>query len=184
MKAFEYNPETLTDAQRTAISAATAGYEATIATLREQEEARARHYYDCLDEYSYGGPCTIANERAQRNAYERLQESIEAIVRGGYIIRTSKVSVLQDIATGETIARGTHKGRYGRYFCAHTAEGTRFISCAKTQATYEKKGVRACVETTTSKYTLEGINYSGGHCKRLLEKIDVTLTPSTEIIYE
>lgn len=180
MKQFEYNPQELTNDQLAAIEEARVIYESTIKELQEEEDRRAEHYYDCQDEYSYGGLCSKVNAMARNRAWTRLQERIEEIVRGGYIIRTRKANILRKLGTGEVAAVGTHEGRYGRYFRTYDGQ---FISCAKKVSTYEKKGFTPVVQIVTEKMIPDGYWSNGDRRYRFLDYISIAEEISTEICY-
>ena len=180
MNAFTYNPATLTPEQINQIAAAQAAHDKAVKQLNEDEERRAEHYYDCLDEYSYGGPCSIANARAIRRADKVLADRIEEIVRGGYLLRERRVNILRSIETGAIVATGTHEGTYGRYF--RTEDG-QFVSCTKRVATFEKKGYRPFVQTITEKVIRDGYWKDGNPRYKTVEVVSVIEEGSTEIVY-
>ena len=180
MTRFTYNPADLTADQLSAISAAQVSYDKTIKDLDEQEDARMQHYYDCIDDYSWGGLCTKANYLARGRAKQTLEDRIEEIVRGGFLIRERLVNVLRDINTNEVVATGTHEGRYGRFFV--TEDGV-FVSCAKKVGTYEKKGFRPYVQTITEKVVRDGYWRNGDHRYKAIETISVVEELTTDIVY-
>ena len=180
MEKFTYNTEELTAEQKKLIEQAQALYDSTMKGLIEDEDRRMQNYYDCIDDYSWGGLCTQANYLARDRARVALEEKIEEIVRGGFIIRTRKVNVLLDKDTGEIVAEGTHEGRYGRYF---TLDDGTYVGCAKQIATFEKKGLLPYVQTITEKKLCTGIWPSGDRRYKVLEVVSLTEELSTEIQY-
>lgn len=177
---FTYNPEELTEAQRQSILVAKENHDAVIARLRADEDLRMQHYYDCIDDYSWGGPCSKANALAQQRADYELQEQIEAIVRGGFIIRSRKVNILRNKSDNSLAACGTKQGRFGRFF--KTYDGN-FVSCAKMVSTYEKKGYIPLVQTVTEKKKRIGNWPNGDPRYESLCVLSVTEEVSTEIVY-
>lgn len=170
---FTYNPATLTPEQVERINAARNAYNARIAELREEEDRRAEHYYDCLDEYSYGGICSTLNARQQREAEANFNRRVEYIVNG-YVRRVRRENILKDLE-GNIVARGTREGQYGRYF--KTNDG-KFVSCTKRVATYEKKGYRPYILTTA-----EALIPAGNGRWEVKEILAQTEEISTEIAY-
>lgn len=180
MTQFDYNPAELTLEQLKAIENAKANYDAEMKRLQEEENVRMEHYYDCQDDYSWGGLCTNANYKARARAKANLEETIEEIVRGGYLIRTQKVNALREISTGDIVATGTHEGQYGRYF--RTRDG-RFVSCSKKVSTYEKKGFLPLVQTIIAKVARDGYWRDGERRYKTLATLSVSEEVSTEICY-
>ena len=169
MTHFTYNPAELTTEQLQAIESAKAHYKETIANLNKQEDQRMENYYNCVDDYSWGGLCTQANIQARHRAERDLNERIEEIVR--------------DIASGEVAACGTREGQYGRYFHTYEAFGDKFISCAKKVSTYEKKGFRPYIQEVTEKVKRVGHWRNGDTRYEFIDYISITETLSTEICY-
>ena len=183
MKQFIYNPANLTPEQLVAIQNATATYNKAIAERREVEEGIAERYYDCQDDYSYGNPyMEKANARIRARIEQDLQDRIEAIVRGGFLIHTRRVNILRDIATGEVAACGTHEGQYGRYFRTYEAFGNKCISTAKKVATYEKKGFLPYIQEVTEKVKRAGYWRNGDPRYEFIDYVAITETLSTEIV--
>lgn len=185
MKAFEYNPETLTQEQKDAIALAHKVYDERMKSLQAREEAVMEHYYDCLDEYSWGNPyMEKVQERERAMAWQTLQDKIEEIVRGGFLVRTRKANILRDIKTGQVAAIGTHEGMYGRYFILYQAFGpTKFISCAKKVSTYERKGFRPYIQEVVNKVRRSGCFADGSPRYDFIETLSISETVSTEIVY-
>ena len=178
---FTYNPATLTPEQAERINAARNSYEEKIAELIRQEDERMERYYNCEDDYSWGGICTKANYAARNRAKQELNETIESIVRGGYLIRTRKQNILRNL-DGELVATGTHEGRYGRFFVIEIGD-KEYVSCAKKVSTYEKKGYRPFVQSITEKVVTDGYWRDGSRRYKVLEVLDTTEELSTEIAY-
>lgn len=182
MKKFEYDPSTLTQEQLAQIAAAQEAHDKTIAELRAEEERRAENYYNCIDDYSYGGPCSKANAIAQNRAHQRLQDRIEEIVRGGFLIRSRRVNLLRSLATGEVVATGLHDGTYGPYF--RTDDG-KFVNLAVRVATYEKKGYKPIIQTITEKVVRDGTWYKSGDLRyKFVEVVSVTEEVATERVWD
>ena len=181
MEQFKYDESQLTEEQQAAIASCKAAYDAEMKRLIEQEDYRMQNYYDCVDDYSWGGPCTKANYIARDKAKVEMEERIESIVRGGFIIRTRKVNVLKDKETGETVAEGLRSGEYGPYFTVRNGEEVKYVSFAKRVSTFEKKGYLPYVRSITEKLRPNGWwSQSGDRRYETLEVISVTDELSTE----
>lgn len=178
------NPEDLTPEQLVAIQDAIATYNTAIAKRDGIEGGIAERYYDCQDDYSYGNPyMEKANAQIRARIEQNLQDKIEEIVRGGFLIRTRKVNILRDIKTGEVAACGTHDGQYGRYFRTYERFGNKCISTAKKVATYEKKGFRPYIQEVTEKVKRAGYWRNGEPRYEFIDYVAITETISTEIVY-
>ena len=182
MTTFTYNPSELTQEQLAQIAAAQESHDKTIAELRAQEDARMENYYNCIDDYSWGGLCSKANAIARDRADKALQDRIEEIVRGGFLIRERRVNILRSIATGEIVATGIHDGQYGPYF--RTTDG-KFVNLAIRVSTYEKKGYKPYVQTITEKVVRDGVWHKSGDLRyKFIETLSVTEEVNTERVYD
>ena len=181
MTKFEYNPTELTQEQLAQIAAAQESHDNTIKRLREDEDKRMENYYNCVDDYSWGGLCSKANAIAQDRAHQALQDRIEEIVRGGFLLRERRVNILRSLATDEVVATGVCDGSYGPYF--RTTDG-KFVSLAKKVSTYEKKGYKPFVQTIIEKVVRFGTWSKSGDLRyKLVEVVSVTEELSTERVY-
>lgn len=160
-------------------------YNRSIAYLDEQENYRMQNYYDCIDDYSWGGLCSKANSMARDRENHILKVRVESLLRGGYIVRTRKVNILRDKETGELAAVGTHKGRFGRYFRINDAfkERTQYVPCAIRVSTYEKKGFVPYVQSVTEELTPDGYWSDGNPRFKFRAYVSITEEVSTEIQY-
>ncbi len=180
MRQFDYNPNELTTTQLDAINRAKAAYDETIKEINKDEDRLMENYYNCIDDYSWGGLCSQANRLRRYQAEDKLQDEIEMIVRGGYILRTRQVNILRKLGTGELVATKTYQGRYGRFF--RTDDGD-FVSCSKKVSTYEKKGYTPLIQTITEKVIPDGFWRNGDRRYTVLETVSITEEVSTEICY-
>lgn len=177
---FVYDENALTDDQKSLIEEAREAHDEEIKRLREEEDGRMQRYYDCVDDYSWGGLCSQANANAQSRADFLLEERIEEIVRGGYLVKTRKVNILRDINTGESVAVGLHDGKFGPYF--KTNDG-KFVSYAKRVSTYEKKGYVPIVQTVVERVKRDGFWRDGSPRYKHIDYVSITDDVSTERIY-
>jgi len=174
---FEYNESTLTKEQIERINAIKANSENQLARLQADEDRRADNYYDCLDDYSYGGLCSKANAQAQGRVIAGMNWAIQEVVLG-YIPLVKRRNILKDL-NGNIVATGTHEGKFGRFFV--TDNGV-FVSCRTKLSTYEKKGYIPYVVTTTEKATLK-YNRDNHPYLKGYEVISELEEVSTEIVY-
>lgn len=113
-------------------------YEAEMARLQEQEDARMERYYNCEDDYSWGGLCSKANYIARDRAKAARDRAIEVVINGGWYTEHKTFNILKDIKSGETLKARIVNGKYGR--CWMIGNGEKFISIPRKQDTLIKKG--------------------------------------------
>ncbi len=183
MATFTYDPATLTAEQRELIALAIESRDEALAELQKQEDRRMENYYNCVDDYSWGGLCSKANIMARDRVKRNCQERIEEIVRGGFLVKTRRVNILRDIETGEVAACGVREGEYGPYFKTYEAFGSKYISFAKRISTYEKKGFRPFVQIVTEKVKRDGCWRDGNPRYKHIDYISITEELSTERCY-
>lgn len=129
-------------------------------TARKNMDQRAENYYNCLDDYSYGGICDraavdgISERGMQRRA---LQEQIE----NGAFVEVFKSNVL--LYQGKVVSDRVVNGRFGPCWIIPGEKGSApgFVSVAKKASTYEKKGF----EVKTREIKLE-YYYTGGQFQK------------------
>ena len=105
-------------------------YEAEIASLQEQEDGRMERYYNCEDDYSWGGLCSKAN-------YIARDRAVEVVINDGWYTEHKTFNILKDMS-GETLNARIVEGRYGR--CWMIGDGEKFVSIPRRQDTLIKKG--------------------------------------------
>lgn len=121
-------------------------------------ECRMNNYFNCVDDYSWGGLC----DQAASQGYNRRSVLRNALIQlrnnGGAIFEDINLPVLCDM-DGNIVSDNVVWGAYGK--CWVTPNG-QFIGCAKKSATYAKKGycvrdMRYIIEW----YPLGGITQNG-----------------------
>lgn len=126
------------------IAAINARYDEAVAEINKRREYRMNNYYNCVDDYSWGGICDKADNELQDRLRTERDIEIEQVKNDGYYLRHSEFYRLVDDNGNEAL--GTSYGRYGHYF----AIGGKFVSVPKRVATLEKKGYR--LERVTRQY--------------------------------
>jgi hypothetical protein len=127
----------LTQEQKQRIARIDEAYEAEIASLQQDEDGRMERYYNCEDDYSWGGLCSKANDIAMDRAKAARDRAIEVTINGGWYIEHKAFNILKDIKSGETLNARIVSGRFGR--CWMIGDGT-FVSIPRKQDTLIKKG--------------------------------------------
>lgn len=101
----------------------------------EKSEYRMQNYFNCVDDYSWGGLSDQASNQRLNQARYRIDLYKEQISSGGYLLRTSSNTCLYDL-DGNFITDNIINTKYGQAFLFN---GT-FVSVAKKIETYNKKG--------------------------------------------
>lgn len=131
---------------------AIASFKSDIESRNEGIEYRARNYYNCIDDYSSGGICDKAAYEAissYRGSIETLENQIK---EGKPFIREFDCNVLCDLS-GNIVSERLVNGRYGSCWIIKDADGlATFVSTAKKQATYRKKGYKVMSRVYTVEY--------------------------------
>lgn len=116
-------------------------YDAQDEQARAASEKRMENYYNCLDDYSWGGICDRASDesRGQRNSARNILS--EQLERGTGTIEIFEQAVL--LTTGGQVASTQIvNGKFGECWLIKEGNNVSFVGVAKKQATYEKKGYR------------------------------------------
>jgi len=80
-----------------------------------------KNYYDCVDDYSWGGPCTRAAEQSlERSGYARDLKLQELDL--GYIPIEENIFALFDL-DGNIVSTTIGYGQYGRYWRLNNGGG-------------------------------------------------------------
>lgn len=167
----------LDETQLERIASIERGKDETLRQLQEQERGRMERYYDCVDDYSWGGICSQVNAQAQSTAQRRADALIAQIINGGYLTGETRQLCLFDLE-GNFITDHIIQTRYGYAF---VYDGT-FVNIAKRQATYAKKGYIAKTRVRSYKFVFTG-NYTrkGNRVYQDLELLEETFKTDEEI---
>lgn len=127
----------------------------SLARTREQVCAainqRAENYYNCLDDYSYGGICDQAANR-HLNEINSHTELLTAQMQHGAQVEEFNAPVLTDL-NGNIVSDHIIKGKFGAAWIIKNADGSAtFVSCAKNAKTYAKKGFKVMSRIYTAEY--------------------------------
>jgi hypothetical protein len=177
MDGYEYDEAILSKEQKERIAEINKACDASIEEADKNEAYLMDNYYNCVDEYSWGGPCSRANDLKRNNAeYERICLIKEVIL--GYIPLVKEINILKDL-NGNVVARGVRSGKFGAYFKTFNDV---YVSCRNRLSTYQKKGYIPYVVTTIEKATLHHDRYGHPYLEGY-EMIEEKEEISTRIIY-
>lgn len=147
-----------------------------VSLVRSDEDAsraaqqRMENYYNCLDDYSWGGICdrAAAEARADRDAYRAVAKIILA---GEVPSSVFTHYCLYDLA-GDLVSDRVVDTKFGRAFIIRLPEGgVKFVSVAKKLSTYAKKGYKLMkVDMYYDYYLAPGTN--GFYQKAIITKVE------------
>lgn len=131
----------------------------------EAAECRMMNYYNCVDDYSYGGICDQATSRLindNRQLRSRIKDQLES---KNTLITEETIDRLIDIKTGDVVSDRIVNGKFGLCWIIGDGDSVQFVGVAKRQKTYESKGFSVSRVT----YTMESyINAFGGIVARVI----------------
>jgi hypothetical protein len=121
---------------------ATSSYESAQKSQAKGWAYRAENYYNCVDDYSWGGACDKAAAEATREAMYRMnlaKEQLESPT--GTCSREFATHVLAD-SNGNPLKAKLVNTRYGRSWVIESENGgyPTWLTAEATPATYAKKG--------------------------------------------
>jgi hypothetical protein len=111
------------------------GFKNLQAEESEKADYRMQNYYNCVDDYSWGGLSDQASNERLNKARRRVDLYKEQISNGGYLYYTIYATCLYDL-DGNFITDNVVNTKFGQAFLFN---GT-FVSVAKKMETYNKKG--------------------------------------------
>jgi len=160
--------------------------ETKIEGLKKQlQEMQARHkaamsyrwgnYINCVDDYAVGG----IQYKAEKEAEERLKAAIRVLSQqqknGGYLEKEVVTVQLYDLRHGTFITDKVVNTKYGRAFLYHFERTPMWVSIAKRQSTYSKKGYQLRVKKYRFKAVFSG-TWNTSFLNRNLQLLDVEET--------
>jgi len=130
-------------------------FERAMAEINERREYRMRNYYDCIDDYSFGGICDKADNELEDMLRMQRDIKIEQVENDGFYFRTSMFYRLCD--NDGNAALGTKHGQWGEFFVIND----KCVSVPKRLATLTKKGYK--LEQVIRTYKCELKSIRNGH---------------------
>ena len=109
-------------------------------TMRENANYRMQNYYNCVDDYSWGGLCDQAANEAYRDRC-RIKDFIQTELLNGAFNEIVELSVLCDI-DGNIVSDRIVNGKFGECWIIKNGNSVSFVGVAKKQSTYNKKGYK------------------------------------------
>lgn len=131
-----------------AVERAIASLNASIENSRAGMEYRMQNYYNCVDDYSYGGPCDQAASSNISHCSRTIEILQEQLKRGTFTREPFRRQVLCTLS-GEIVSEKIINTRFGSCWVYGGFDNGTFVSLAKKASTYAMKGykVMTIVET-------------------------------------
>lgn len=136
------------------IKAVNESFEKCLKEIQERLEYRMKNYYDCVDDYSYGGICDKADDELEDKLRIKRDIIIEQIENDGKVVRKSS---FYRLVSKTDMCDGARSGRYGEYF---TIDG-KFVGVPKKLDTLIKKGYKLYKVSRTYECTLKEVSEHG-----------------------
>lgn len=131
------------------------GFESADKSASEATAYRMQNYFDCVDDYSWGGPCDQAQAQGRSLRQRCKARLLSQIENGGAFIDTFCTAVLCDLQ-GNILSEKIVDGRYGPCWIIGSDNNVSFVGVAKKAATYEKKGYRVMTRQMKVEYYFTG----------------------------
>lgn len=164
----------LTKEQQDKINAINKWFDNAVAELDRGRKARMENYYNCIDDYSWGGICDKAANQQEDMWREQKRLQIEEVMNGGYFVVETETYRIVD-AEGNCSTR-CGCGEYGYFFSING----KFVGLPKRLATLTKKGYTLEKVERTYHCTFKDITFEGRvHCKSM-ELVSEVVTPITQ----
>lgn len=137
---------------------------------------RMENYFNCVDDYSWGGICDQAQNRSEQALSMVLGLLKEQEENGGFLI--TKVTELELRNTdGSFVSSNIINGKYGACFMWGSEQnGFQFCGLAKKQSTFEKKGFVVVAKNYELKVRYTGKVTKGGYADRVVELVSTSET--------
>lgn len=139
-------------------------FDKAVEAINERREYRMKNYYDCIDDYSWGGPCDKADDIEEDRLRLKRDILIEQVNGDGAYIRTSSFYRIKDEEGNTATAR---YGKYGAYFPIND----KFVGVPKNIKTLERKGYILEMVQRTYKCVFGHISKNGHLINKSMEMV-------------
>ncbi len=125
-------------------------YEEENAQMRKNSDYRMQNYFNCVDDYSWGGICDKAADEAYRKRL-RIYNFLLTQMHDGAYVEDVEISVLTDM-NGNIISDKIVNGKFGQCWIIKNGDSVNFVGVAKKLSTYNKKGYKVMTLINTIEY--------------------------------
>jgi hypothetical protein len=154
-------------------------YNETNKTMQENSDLRMQNYFNCVDDYSWGGLC----DQAASQSYSRrrfLKDNLELQLTEGAFNQVVSLAVLADM-DGNIVSDKIVKGKFGECWIIGDGNNVSFVGVAKKQATYNKKGFKVMTLAINVEYYYQ---INGKIESRILSQKIVDSMPDSQTTYK
>lgn len=125
-------------------------YEQQNEDMRKNSDYRMENYFNCVDDYSWGGMCDQAASQAYSKR-SKIYTNLVAQMRDGAFIEDIELSVLVDL-NGNIVSDKIVNGKFGECWIIKNVDTVSFVGVAKKQSTYNKKGYKVMTLVNTIEF--------------------------------
>jgi hypothetical protein len=154
-------------------------YNETNKTMQENSDLRMQNYFNCVDDYSWGG----LSDKAANESYSRrrfLKDNLELQLTEGAFNQVVSLAVLADM-DGNIVSDKIVKGKFGECWIIGDGNNVSFVGVAKKQATYNKKGFKVMTLAINVEYYYQ---INGKIESRILSQKIVDSMPESQTTYK
>ncbi len=126
-------------------------FDSTREAHKEASNYRMENYFNCVDDYSWGGICDKAQDQKNSLMYGAQHLLTMQLEEGKPFVREFRIPVLMDLQ-GNVVSEKIIEGKFGDCWIIKTGENVSFVSLAKKQETYNKKGFKVMDVVYTLEY--------------------------------
>jgi hypothetical protein len=148
----------------------------------KNSDYRMQNYYNCVDDYSWGGICDRAQDHEMMRLKGMLYNVLEQEENGGFCKEIAHVYELQDM-DGNVLSTRLVKGKFGLCFIIqHSEHNVSFVGATKNQSTFAKKGFKVITKTYELKVVYTG-TLNSKFANRSVELISLSETMQDKVDY-
>jgi len=129
---------------------------------QEIQEDRMRRYFDCQDDTILGGISDRVTSETISGIIRKYDLLIQQEINGGRLSQEVESLCLYDL-NDKFITDVVVDGKWGKCFIIGNGDDAQFISIAKRQSTYNKKGYKAIIRRRNFSYTFSGAETKKGY---------------------
>lgn len=143
---------------------------------------RMMNYYNCVDDYSWGGRCDQAQDHEMSRMKGMLYNVLEQEENGGFCKEIAYAYELQDM-DGNVLSTKLVNGKFGLCFIIKKSEhDVCFVGATKNQSTFAKKGFKVITKTYELKVVYTG-TLNSKFANRSVELISVSDSVQDKLDY-
>jgi len=143
---------------------------------------RMMNYYNCVDDYSWGGRCDQAQDFEMSRMRGMLHNVLEQEENGGFCKEIAYAYELQDM-DGNVLSKRLVNGKFGLCFIIqHSENNVSFVGATKNQSTFAKKGFKIVTKIYEFKVIYTG-TLNSKFANRSVELISLSETMQDKVDY-